>query len=200
MLNLNNVLTLSAEQNSIIQGFGTLTAEHWRRNETKLRKAIRDSLKSKQNNCCVYCGCRVMGTGDVEHIAHKADYPQFLFTPENLAYSCKTCNQTYKGKTNVVSYANATYQGCRFIIVHPYLDNVDLFFDTTRPLIKIKQGLSAPDQAKAETTYKLFRWSEPEVAEHRAMQAMAQKYAIEHNTNIDQVRYENILTYIPGNL
>ena len=69
MLNLNNALTLSVEQNSIIQGFGALTADHWRRNETKLRKAIRESLKSIQHNCCVYCGCRVCGTGDVEHIA-----------------------------------------------------------------------------------------------------------------------------------
>lgn len=49
MLNLNNALTLSVEQNSIIQGFGALTADHWRRNETKLRKAIRESLKSIQH-------------------------------------------------------------------------------------------------------------------------------------------------------
>ena len=55
MLNLNNALTLSVEQNSIIQGFGALTADHWRRNEAKLRKAIRESLKSIQHNCCVYC-------------------------------------------------------------------------------------------------------------------------------------------------
>lgn len=200
MLNLNDVLTLSAEQNNIIQGFGVLTVDHWKRNQTKLRKAIRDRLKSKQNNCCVYCGCRVFGSGDVEHIAHKAHYPQFLFTPENLAYSCKTCNQTYKGETNIVGYVGTTYQNCRFTIVHPYLDDVDMFFDTTKFLIQIRPKLSALDQEKALFTRKLFHWSDPEVVEHRTMQAMAQNYAIEHNTSIDQVKYEDALNYIPGSL
>lgn len=200
MLNLNDVLVLTEEQNEIIQGFGTLTAEHWKRNETRLRKAIRDRLKSMQNNCCVYCGCRVWGVGDVEHIAHKADYPQFLFTPQNLAYSCKTCNQTYKGQTDIVGYADTTYQNCQFRIVHPYLDDVDMFFDTTKFAIQIKPGLSAPDQEKAIATRTLFHWLDPEVVEHRAMLAMAQGYAVEHNTTIDQVSYEDVLTYIPGRL
>lgn len=84
--------------------------------------------------------------------------------------------------------------------MHPYLDNVDLFFDTSTSLIKIRTGLSASDQAKAETTRELLHWSEPEVVLRRSMQAMAQHYAIEHNTNIDQISYEDTLTYIPGSL
>lgn len=198
MLNLNNVLQLSATQTQIINSFGTLTADHWGRNKARLQDAIRDSLKTMQNKRCVYCGCRVWGTGDVEHIAHKAKYGQFVFTPENLAYACKNCNQTYKGQTDVVVHVDANYKLCRFTIVHPYLDDVDHFFDTQHPIIQIRDNLSIEEETKAKTTRKLFRWEDPEVTEQRAQLAMSQQYAVEHNASINQVLYENALTFNPG--
>lgn len=200
MLNLNDVLQLTSEQKRIIQQFGVLSPEHWDRNKTKLKDAIRERLKLMQNKCCVYCGCRVQGGGDVEHIAHKAAHPQFLFTPENLAYSCKNCNQVYKGQRNVVSLVNTDYKRCRFTIVHPYLDDVDHYFDTSKPIIAIRPGLSQPERTKAVTTKRMFHWEDPEVTEQRAMAVMAREYAVEHHTSIDQVLYENVLTYIPGEI
>ncbi len=198
MLNLTKVLELTNEQKDIIRDFGTLTEDHWHKHETKLRKAIRSSLMSFQNDFCVYCGCPVHGTEDVEHIAHKATYPQFLFTPKNLAYSCKICNQTYKGQTNVVTHVDPDYNHCSFSIVHPYFDDVDHFFDTSKIAIQIRQGLNPQDQHKAETTYKLLHWGDNAVLSRRAEAAMAQQYTAITGTSIAQALYENTLTYKPG--
>lgn len=202
MLNLNKVLELTDEQKEIIQGLinesGELKEEHWNRREAKLRIAIRAKLMDMQNNFCVYCGCPVHGAEDVEHIAHKATYPQFLFTPRNLAYSCKMCNQTYKGQTNVVAHINSDYEQCQFSIVHPYFNDVDHFFDTTRVAIQIRDGLNPQEQRKAQATYDLLHWGDSAVISRRAQAAMAQKYTEMTGTSITQVLLENTLTYKPG--
>lgn len=198
MLNLVRVLELTEEQKDIIDSFGVLTEEHWQRNQTKLRKAIRTSLMDMQNNFCVYCGCPVHGAEDVEHIAHKATYPQFLFTPKNLAYSCKICNQTYKGQTDVVVHLDPDYDKCQFSIVHPYFDDVDHFFDTKKVAIQIRAGLSPQEQRKADITYDLLHWRDNAVLRRRAVAAMVQQYTEITGTSITQVIYENTLTYQPG--
>lgn len=198
MLNLKETLELTDEQKNIIQSLEPLTKECWDKHETKLRKAIRSSLISLQNNFCVYCGCPVHGLEDVEHIAHKATYPQFLFTPKNLVYSCKMCNQTYKGRTDIVVHVDSDYEKCSFSIVHPYLDDVDHFFDTTKIAIQIRQGLNPQEQRRAKNTYKLLHWNDSAVLSRRAEAAMAQKYTEITGTSITQVLYENTLTYKPG--
>lgn len=198
MLNLKETLELTDEQKNIIQSLEPLTKECWDKHETKLRKAIRSSLISLQNNFCVYCGCPVHGLEDVEHIAHKATYPQFLFTPKNLVYSCKMCNQTYKGRTDIVVHVDSDYEKCSFSIVHPYLDDVDHFFDTTKIAIQIRHGLNPQEQRRAKNTYKLLHWNDSAVLSRRAEAAMAQKYTEITGTSITQVLYENTLTYKPG--
>lgn len=197
MLNLNNVLVLTKEQNDIIKGFGKLTAEHWRRNQTKLSKAIRNELKKKQKNHCVYCGCIVWGSGDVEHIVHKASYPQFLFTPQNLAYSCKTCNQIYKGSKDIVTVKGTSYNTYQFKIVHPYIDDVDHFFDTKKVRIQIKPGLNAQEAEKAKNTCRLLHWDDPEVVSRRAMETMSGMYMEEHGLKFDEKTIDDILVYRP---
>ena len=198
MLNLTKVLELTEEQKGIISDFGELTEAHWKRRETKLRKAIRTSLMDMQNNFCVYCGCPTYGAEDVEHIAHKADYPQFLFTPKNLAYSCKMCNQTYKGQTDVVKQLSADYDQCHFKIVHPYLDDVDHYFDTGKFQIRIRPNLPPQENQKAETTYKLLHWEDPAVILRRAGAFAIQQYSEEHETTLVQMILDNTLTYKPG--
>ena len=197
MLNLNDVLVLTADQIQIIRSFGPLTVDHWKRNEIKLRKAIRCKLKSMQKNLCVYCGCRVWDDGDVEHIVHKAAYPEFLFTPLNLAFACKVCNQTYKGDKDVVSAAGTSYATYQFKIVHPYIDDVDHFFDTTKLRIQIRPGLNSEEEKRAKTTSDLLHWEEPEVVCRRAAEAMAQKYMEEHETSISEEIIRDTLIYKP---
>lgn len=200
MLNLTNVLVLNKQQNAIIKRFGVLTADHWKRNQTRLRKAIWGDLQNMQKDRCVYCGCRVWGNGDVEHIAHKSAYPQFLFTPKNLAYSCKRCNQKFKGDTNVVSVIDTAYDKCQFTIVHPYMDDVSHFFDTTKLRIQIQPNLNTADAKKAQTTYSLFHWDDPDVVEQRAANTMVEEYALENNTSVAQVAADNALTYRPRDI
>lgn len=197
MLNLTTPLELSEKQKKIIDGFGTLTEKHWDNNITRLRKKFAKDLKELQNDVCAYCGCKINGTGDVEHIAHKASHTEFMFTPKNLVYSCKTCNQTYKGTTEVIEKKNADYEKCVFNIVHPYFDDVERFFDTTKIIIEIKDSLNKADKKKAKRTHKLFRWSSTEVTERRAQYFAAQRYAEEHGTTISDIAIENVLTYIP---
>ena len=202
MLNLTRVLELTEQQKVAIQElideYGELKEEHWGKREHTLRIAIRSSLMVMQNNFCVYCGCPTFGAEDVEHIAHKADYPQFVFTPKNLAYSCKMCNQSFKGDVNVVTQANPDYDKCQFNIVHPYLDEVERYFDTTKAEIGIRSGLSSQDRKKAENTKKLLHWKEPEVRTRRAHAAMAQKYTEITGISIAQALLDDTLTYKPG--
>lgn len=198
MLNLNkdDPIILNDRQKKIIRKFGRLEVKHWRRNEKTLRIKIRDDLIGKQNECCVYCGCKVFDKGDVEHIAHKASYTQFMFTPLNLAFSCKTCNQTYKGEVDVVAVENPTYEKCVFKMVHPYLDDVDRFFDTTRITIRIREGLSTSDYKKALFTTELLRWTSEEVVFKREQQFAANKFHKEHRlTPAQHVMLDKTVTY-----
>lgn len=198
MLNLCTILELSTKQKRAISSFGVLTAEHWDKRIKTLRLPIRSSLKALQKNCCVYCGCPTTEDEDVEHIAHKSLYPQFVFTPKNLAYSCKTCNQTYKNSADVISTADPIYENCKFTIVHPYLDDVDHFFDTSKILIAIRNGLSEEEISKAKYTQKLLHWRDPAVRDRRAYAAAAQAYCRQNNTSLSQISLENTLTYKPG--
>lgn len=202
MLNLTRVLELTETQKDAIQELidesGQLMEGHWYRKEATLRKSIRSSLMSMQNNFCVYCGCPTFGAEDVEHIAHKSDYPQFVFTPKNLAYSCKMCNQTFKGKIDIVTHLHTDYVQCQFKMVHPYLDDVNHYFDTSKFEIKILPGLSPREQAKAEYTQKLLHWTDPSVTLRRAAAHMIQQYSEEHNTSLAQTVLDDTLTYRPG--
>lgn len=197
MLNLNNILVLTPKQAKIIASFGPLTVDHWKRNETTLRKSIRSTLKEMQKGLCVYCGCTVRDNGDVEHIVHKAAYPQFLFTPQNLAFSCKACNQTYKGDKNIVSAPGTSYDTYQFKIVHPYIDDVDHFFDTTKFRIQIRPGLNCAEQKRAKATCELLHWEDTEVVFRRATETMAQMYAEEHGINISEEIINSTLVYKP---
>ena len=198
MLNLTTVLVLNKKQKEIIDSFGVLTETHWKCNVTRLRKAIRAQLMSLQNDVCVYCGCPPDGPSDVEHIAHKAQYPQFLFTPKNLAYSCKTCNQTIKGATDVVIKLNADYDQCQFSIVHPYLDDVDHYLDTTKIQIKKQPNLPPSEDIKATNTLCILQLDQPITTIRRAKCHAIRQYCIDNNTSVSQIALDDTLVYRPG--
>ena len=188
MLNLPTILKLTEEQEEIIKDFGTLTKKHWNHQKDKLRIPIRDSLMSMQNNRCVYCDVPTDDPEDVEHIAHKADYPQFVFTPENLAYCCKNCNQTYKSSTDVIETLADKYENCTFKMVHPYRDNVDEYFDTRYKVITtIRPNLSTEKREKAIFTFNLLRWGTRSVQRRRARFYSSEKFCSTNNTDIDKL-------------
>lgn len=197
MLNLTKEISLDKKQKEIIKSFGILKKEHWDRNQTRLRKKITSDLKMLQNNCCVYCGCEIFETPDVEHIAHKADYPQFLFTPKNLALCCKTCNQAYKGDENIIETLDKDYLKCKFLMVHPYIDDVNHFFDTSKSIILKKSGLTPAENIKADYTIKILHWDEEVVRNRRVREAMCREYCTEHVTTLDKELIKNTLKFHP---
>lgn len=197
MLNLDTPVELTKEQKDIIKSFGILSVDDWKKNETKLRKKIASDLCALQDGLCVYCGCKVYGPGDVEHIANKAKYTEFMFTPLNLAYACKTCNEIYKGSADVIKIKKPDYDKCEFNIVHPYLDDVDHFFDTKGAVIQIRESLNKVEMQKARQTYELLHWSFPAVYEKRAERIAALSKAKDLGKTISQIAIDNILTFIP---
>lgn len=197
MLNLNPI-ELTLKQIEIIKSFGELKAEYWGKHKIRLKDAIRKELESNQNGECVYCGCKVHETGDVEHIAHKAAYPQFLFTPKNLAFSCRLCNEDIKGSKNTIDTLADQYDRCTFVIVHPYLDDVDIYFDQSKPLITIRKGLSEKNKTKAMKTIELLQFNSTKITERRAEYIMAMNYGKIIGKSISEVAIENALEYIPN--
>lgn len=196
MLNLNPI-ELTEIQKEIIRGFGELRTEYWNKNQKRLRDAIREELKRNQKGKCVYCGCRVHETGDVEHILNKARYPQFMFTPRNLAFACRMCNEEIKGAKNIIVELSDLYEKCTFAIVHPYLDDVDIYFDKSDFFITIKPGLSAKEKEKAKKTIELLQYHSVKVLEKRAEYMMAMGKCKETNKTIEEIVIERILMYTP---
>jgi uncharacterized protein (TIGR02646 family) len=102
--------------------------------------SIKTQLKIIQGDVCAFCGMNLYVTSgaQVEHIAPKGigRYPQFMFTPQNLAFACSLCNgfekKEKKEHFNTIGVLNVDYVRCYFNIVHPHLDNPDLHYDIRR--------------------------------------------------------------------
>lgn len=124
-------LTFDAETQAFINGYDLKDYNIWNsegRDMTRLRKTLRDYLLPYLKFRCCYCQQRKTErhglTWDIEHIAPKSLYPQFLFNPKNLAVSCKECNIA-KGEKNTLSRSCKTIypdSSSHFLIIHPYYD------------------------------------------------------------------------------
>ena len=101
----------------------------------RIRSRLDEAQKNNFDNQlrCAYCGS-VMGvtsSPEIEHIANKARYPQFMFYPVNLVLACHLCNfPEKKGQKDVISVYNCNYKLCEFTIVHPILDDRTQFIKT----------------------------------------------------------------------
>lgn len=94
------------------------------------RKEVRDYYRNEQNFTCPYCG-RVReefhgGQWDIDHIIPKSTHPAYLYTPKNLAVTCKDCNTHKSNKTPLSSpVANTSpYPDNKeaYKIIHPHFD------------------------------------------------------------------------------
>lgn len=103
--------------------------EDWGNEDLKdLRKYIRNFYRKEQKSKCVYCkksiSLRSVCNANIEHIAPKSKYVNFLFTPKNLCVACADCNEI-KGKKEVFNKANIINyprSSSAFKIVHPHFD------------------------------------------------------------------------------
>lgn len=97
------------------------------------RKEVRDYYRTEQNHTCPYCG-RLRedfhgGQWDIDHIIPKSSYPEYLYTPQNLAVTCKDCN-THKSNKNPLSSPlgnGSAYPVNKdeYKIIHPHFDLYD---------------------------------------------------------------------------
>jgi uncharacterized protein (TIGR02646 family) len=137
-----------------------------------IKAKIRTQLIASQN-CCAYCGLPFKGTKDkqIEHIAPKAKFrqPQFTFTLQNLVLSCVYCNTLIvKGsKPTVELPANRSYKKCNFLIVHPYFDDPDIYFEWTdagdKILVQVRNN-----ESKGRESIKMFELDSEGMSEMRA--------------------------------
>ncbi|WP_157956621.1 HNH endonuclease [Dyella sp. C11] len=92
---------------------------------------VNDRLRKRQKNRCCYCRRPLVfdkGHVEIDHIVHKGStnspYARFAFEAQNLALSCKDCNNN-KGKKTVLARAiragsNYPKQAKAFSWVHPH--------------------------------------------------------------------------------
>ncbi|MFT5217415.1 MAG: hypothetical protein ACI83H_002552 [Glaciecola sp.] len=132
MLNITNRISLSKESKIIVRKFwkksnGVLDSKSWSKIGNSVKQEFSYKLLVNQKLKCAYCQRRLVGLGhEMDHFAHKANYPRFSFNPVNLFYSCKFCNSAgRKGQKNTVANPSNRYNQIEFSILHPYFDNVD---------------------------------------------------------------------------
>lgn len=119
---------------AIVSAFDALEPEnkngdYWNNAETvEVRAHIKAYYIAKQGTRCCYCN-RHLGTTnhrawDVEYVASRSVYPQFLFLPKNLAAACPDCNLKKGDKPSFVNEKRKTYpEGSDgFKIIHPHFD------------------------------------------------------------------------------
>lgn len=104
------------------------------------RKEVRDYYRNEQGYTCPYCG-RLReefhgGQWDIDHIVPKSSHPEYLYTPKNLAVTCKDCN-TFKNKQDpllVELLQDTPYpeeKEC-YKIIHPHFDSYQEHLKLTR--------------------------------------------------------------------
>jgi len=92
-----------------------------------VREEIKQHYIAVQKYVCVYCARQIVtankGLWDAEHVISREQAPRFMFTPENLAVSCRDCNIA-KGKKEVRVTTRRKFPGesGHYRIVHPHFD------------------------------------------------------------------------------
>lgn len=142
MLNIVTRISISSRSRidirnlKITQG-GNFDSKSWGKISSSVKNEISKKLFANQGLKCVYCERYLIGLGhEIDHFAHKGDYPEFTFIPINLFYTCKTCNAAgRKGQKVTIDVLNNRYNQCQFLIVHPLLnipDNEIRYLDADR--------------------------------------------------------------------
>lgn len=168
---INNPIVYSQGSQAHVDTFNGLAA-HWDgtcNTRKAFRKEVRDYYRDEQRLTCPYCG-RFReefhgGVWDIDHIIPKSSYPEYLYTPKNLAVTCKDCNTHKSNKSPLSSpIVNGTpypVQRAAYKIIHPHLDRYDQHITLSRDA----EGRSChvPFTDKGRETFsmcKLIRFSE----------------------------------------
>lgn len=150
---------------------------------------------------CAYCGLPFKGSKDkqIEHIAPKANFrqPQFTYTLQNLVLSCGYCNDLIvKGtKETIDPPVKRSYKENNFLIVHPYFDDPDEYYEWTdmgdKILIQVRN-----DEDKAKYSITMFGLDSEEMSGWRAAFSLLQKQkAAKPIVAADETLVDNTLKY-----
>ncbi len=140
----------------------------------ELKSNMNSFFNTHQKEKCCYCGLQYdrTGRGEIEHIAPKGVglYPQFSFTPLNLAKACQLCNSSSMKHTyDTVATSNATYNLCEFKIVHPYLDDHSEHFNWNYGLLNVVISIKN-NSRKAKESIRIFELASEKRTRARAIQ------------------------------
>ncbi|MEO2268130.1 HNH endonuclease [Pseudoalteromonas sp. YIC-656] len=136
MANLINPYTFSQQEKSTITPTspnGDSNSDFWNDEQfASLRSNIRKHYREEQKGACCYCKSNLSHTGpgncEIEHIAPRSRYKNFIFEPKNLAVSCQDCNRaksdvdTIKPSSNKKPRKRYPIASNSFYIVHPHID------------------------------------------------------------------------------
>ncbi|MBK7110370.1 MAG: hypothetical protein WAU21_11790 [Chitinophagales bacterium] len=116
---------------------GNFTSSSWGLIRKSVKNEVSKKLFANQGFKCVYCERYLIGhEPEIDHFAHKGEYPQFTFIPINLFYTCSFCNSSgRKGQQNTINVLMENYNQCTFSIVHPFYNvpnNEIVFTDAER--------------------------------------------------------------------
>ncbi|CAH0536849.1 HNH endonuclease [Vibrio marisflavi] len=150
MADIEKQVVFSKEQKILIEEIvkdDDFSHTDWYKEEKKkslqeLRSHIRKHYRTEQRRKCTYCKREVSvqsaSNCQVEHIAPKEKYKDYMFHPKNLCVSCADCNaikwchDTIKPLKNSERKRYPSSSGA-FLLVHPHFDNyadhIDIFND-----------------------------------------------------------------------
>lgn len=96
----------------------------WDDIKKEFKEYVKEKLLENQDHKCAYCGGTLNETSlpEIEHIAPKKIYSEFIIERNNLVLSCNYCNNKKRG-WDTIETRNDVYENCTFVIVHPYFDN-----------------------------------------------------------------------------
>ena len=139
-----------------------------------LKENLNTYFDTEQGEKCCYCGLLYdrTGRGEIEHIAPKGqqNYPQFTFTPNNLAKACQLCNSSSMKHTfDTVRTPHADYNQCDFKIVHPYLDDHNDHYRFAYGFLNVTISVNN-NSDKARESIRLFELASEKRTRARAIQ------------------------------
>jgi uncharacterized protein (TIGR02646 family) len=176
-----------AERQSIVNAGNNWSSG--RNDIQQLKININTHCDTHQNERCCYCGLLYdrSGRGEIEHIAPKGAglYPEFSFTPENLAKACQLCNSsTMKHDYNSIQVYSPVYNQCEFKIVHPYLDNPTDHYSWNYGSLRITISVNN-NSNQAKESIRLFELDSEKRTKARASERNQKRLERRYNLHVD---------------
>ena len=180
MLNIEARISLSKASKAKIKSLkkatnNRLQSDSWKSIHKSVKNEISKKLLAAHGFKCVYCERDLIGLShQIDHFAHKADYPEFTFIPVNVFYACGFCNSSaVKGQKNVIAVLEDRYDQTIFEIVHPYYNNPEneiAYRDQDRVDIDLSRCTNL-----GKRTIVFFKYHEPFMTMIRAKQLIHER-------------------------